>query len=100
MTAPLNPLFVNTPTPQPSEQPNQQPNFQPDTSQSSPHDEPIPPANDTTTTRWRGEELGTFDPAVDNVYTFTNRIHQVAELRGHLLVQLNVSLQLRGLAKD
>ena len=37
---------------------------------------------------------------MDGVYTFTNRMHQVAELRGHLLVQLNVSLQLRGLAKN
>ena len=106
--APVNPRFVNTPTPQPpdqshlhsNQQPNQQSNQQPNTSQSSPHDEQPPPADDTTTARWRGEELGTFDPAVDDVYTFTDRMHQVAGLRGHLLVQLNVSLQLKGLAKS
>ena len=78
--------------PQPHLQSNQQSN---PSSQSSPHNEQISPTNDTVTTRWRGEKLGTFDPAVDDVYTFTNRMHQVAELRGHLLVQLNVSLQLR-----
>ena len=109
MTAPVNPRFNVSPTPQPEVQshsqqnqsnqqphlqsnpvqPNQQPNS---SSQSSPHDEQITTTNDTTTTRWRGEELGTFDPAVDDVYTFTNRMHQVAALRGDLLVQLNVSL--------
>ena len=71
MTAPVNPRFVNTPTPTPQPQSNQQPNH----SQSSPHDEQPPPADDTTTARWRGEELGTFDPTVDDVYTFTDRIH-------------------------
>ena len=91
ITAPVNPRFVNTPTPspQPHLQSNQQSN---QSSQSSPHDEQTPPADDTTTARWRGEELGTFDPAVDDVYTFTDRMHQVAALRGNLLVQLNVSL--------
>lgn len=64
----------------------------PNLSQSSPHDEPIPPINDTAKTRWRREELGIFDPEVDDVYTFTNRMHQVAEFRGHLLVQFNGSL--------
>ena len=86
---------------QPPVQPNLQPNLQPNTSsQSSPHYEQAPATNDTAIARWRGEELGTFDPAIDDIYTFTNRVHQVAGLRGHLLVQLNVSLQLRGLAKD
>ena len=115
VTAPINPRFVNTPTPtpqpsdqshlhsnqQPNHQPSQQSNQQPNSSsQSSPHDEQDPPTNDAAATRWRGEELGTFDPTVDDVYTFTDRMHQVAGLRGHLLVQLNVSLQLRGLAKS
>ncbi|KAM0800632.1 hypothetical protein BDR22DRAFT_851256 [Usnea florida] len=107
MTARVNPRFVNTPTPTPqphlqsNHQPNQQSNQLPNSSsQSSPHDEQLPPTNDTAATRWRGEELGTFDPAVDDLYTFTDRMHQVAGLRGHLLVQLNVSLQLKGLAKS
>ena len=117
ITAPLNPRFAISPTPQLSEQPhlqsnhqsNQYPNHQPNqqsnqqpnqSSQSSPHDDQTPPTNDTAVTRWPGEELGTFDPAVDDVYTFTDRMYQVAALRGNLLVQLNVSLQLRGLAKS
>ena len=95
ITAPLNPRFVDTPTPTP------QPNLRPNTSsQPSPHNEQLPTANDTKTARWRGEELRTFNPAMDNVYTFTNRMHQVARKRGHALVQLNLSLQHRGLAKD
>ena len=96
--APMDPRFANTPTrstptPQPQSKPNQ-------SSQSSPHDEQTTPTNDTAATRWRGEELGTYDPAVDDGYTFIDRMHQVAGLRGRLLAQLNVSLQLRGLAKS
>ncbi|KAM0800667.1 hypothetical protein BDR22DRAFT_889380 [Usnea florida] len=65
----------------PNQQPNQQSNLRPNqSSQSSPHDEQIPPTNHTTNNtavrRWRGEGLGTFDPT------------------------LNVSLQLKGLAKS
>ena len=89
-TAPVNLGFANAPTPAP----------QASASSQSSHDEQIPPRNDTGTTRWRGEELEIFDSAVDDVYTFINRMHQVAGLRGYLLVQLNVSLQLKGLTKE
>ena len=50
-------------------------------------------------TRWRPEELGTFDPKLDDIYTFAGRIREVAEIRDPRLVQLNLSLQLRGKAK-
>ena len=50
-------------------------------------------------TRWRPEELGTFDPNVDDIFTFVGRIREVAEIRDPRLVQLNLSLQLRGKAK-
>ena len=50
-------------------------------------------------TRWRPEELGTFDPNSDDIYTFAGRIREVAEIRDPRLVQLNLSLQLRGKAK-
>ena len=51
------------------------------------------------TQRWRSEELGSFDPNVDDIYTFADRIREVAEIRDPRLVQLNLSLQLRGKAK-
>ena len=50
-------------------------------------------------TRWRPEELGTFDPNSDDIYIFAGRIREVAEIRDPRLVQLNLSLQLRGKAK-
>ncbi|CAF9922809.1 hypothetical protein IMSHALPRED_005770 [Imshaugia aleurites] len=49
--------------------------------------------------RWRPEELGTFDPDTDDVFTFLGRIREVADLRDSHTVQLNLSLQLRGKAK-
>ena len=50
-------------------------------------------------TRWRPEELGTFDPDLDNIYTFVERIREVADIRDPHIVQLNLSLQLRGKVK-
>ena len=41
-----------------------------------------------------------FDLEKDDVYTFTDRCYRVLELRGYRLVQLNLDLQLRGLAID
>ena len=46
------------------------------------------------------EELGTFDPDQNDLYSFINRIREVAELRDLRTVQLNISLQLRGKAKQ
>ena len=49
--------------------------------------------------RWRPEDLGTFNPDDDDVYTFVGRIREVANLRDSHTVALNLSLQLRGKAK-
>ena len=43
--------------------------------------------------------MGTFDPTKDDVYTFTDRVYRLATLRGHKLIQNNLSLQLLGAAK-
>lgn len=49
--------------------------------------------------RWRPEELGSFDPSLNDIYTYAGRIREVAEKRDPRLVQLNLSLQLWGKAK-
>lgn len=60
----------------------------------------IPAQSDASSQmRWRPEELGSFDPKSDDIYTFADRIREVAEIRNPRLVQLNLSLQLRGKAK-
>lgn len=71
----------------------------PPANQTSPQSESNPHTNDTELGRWRREELGTFDPIFDDVYIFTNRIHQIVGLRGHRLMQLNFSLQFKNAAK-
>ena len=48
--------------------------------------------------RFRAEDLGTFDPTVNDVYAFTDRIAEVADMNGAMTVQTNVSLVLRGAA--
>ena len=96
IAAPRHTRFTRTPstTPQPSTIQGSPPPHR-----ASPQFEANPHTNKGGIGRWRGEELRTFDPAIDNVYTFTDRINQVAGLRGHRLIQLNLSLQLRGAAK-
>ena len=48
--------------------------------------------------RWRGEELGTFDPDQDDVFAFISRIRQLSAMRGNQLVTSNIYVQLRGKA--
>ena len=50
--------------------------------------------------RWRPEDLGTFDPDVDDVYSFIDRIRElVHSKKDPHMIQLNLSLQLRNKAK-
>lgn len=49
---------------------------------------------------WYPEELGTFDPATDDVRYFTDRIRSLARFRGETPTRLGVPLQLRGLANS
>ena len=102
IAAPHNPRIIRTPsvTPQPPTIHNSPPQTSPAANNNSLPYQPNLRQNHSETTRWRGEELGTFNPEKDDVYTFTNRCYQVSELRGHRLVQLNLDLQLRGLAID
>jgi hypothetical protein len=49
--------------------------------------------------RWRPEEIGEFDPTVRDVMEFTDRIRDIALLRGQRLVATNLVTLLTGQAK-
>ena len=53
-----------------------------------------------TENRWRIEDIGTFDPATDDVFFFVDRIRDIAALKGHRLVQTNLITCLKGAAID
>ncbi|KAI4211440.1 MAG: hypothetical protein LQ351_005742 [Letrouitia transgressa] len=62
---------------------------------------PVQESKEVEVTRERYlEELGTFDPATDDVHYFTNRIRSLARSQGETPTCLGVPLQLRGLAES
>ena len=92
-TQATQPIGSNSLNPEPHRDPVQEPTFG-----GAPYQSGFPARG--LPARWRPEELGTFDPDTDDVYTFVGRIREVADIkRDSHMVQLNLSLQLRGKAK-